>query len=61
MSCCSFSKSRDLISRHTKSAGTARPSFVASALNDLGTDDESNEDVHAVKLVAGGIFGGKRH
>ncbi|KAF8510098.1 cytochrome P450 [Gautieria morchelliformis] len=39
------------------SAGTARPSFVANALGDLGTDDESNEDVDAVKRVAGGIFG----
>ncbi|KAF8531501.1 cytochrome P450 [Gautieria morchelliformis] len=39
------------------SAGTARPCFVSSALFDLGTDDESNDDVDAVKHVAGGLFG----
>jgi hypothetical protein len=44
-----------------KSAGTAPPCLVSSALSDLGTDDESNDDVDAVKHVAGGIFGGEEH
>ncbi|KAF8531502.1 cytochrome P450 [Gautieria morchelliformis] len=38
-------------------AGTARPCFVSGALSNLGTDDESNDDVDTVKHVAGGIFG----
>lgn len=36
----------------------ARPSFVANSLSELGKDDESDADIDAVKLVAGGILGG---
>ncbi|KAF8588233.1 cytochrome P450 [Ramaria rubella] len=37
-------------------AGVATSSFVANALTDLGTTDEGNDNVAAVKMVAGGIF-----
>jgi len=46
---------KDVKSRLAK--GDARSSFVANALTELGTTDESNEDVDNVKRVAGGIFG----
>ena len=45
-----------------KAAGTAKPCFVANSLNDLGTSgdwDDFNEDVDAIKRVAGGMFGGE--
>ncbi|KIJ51010.1 hypothetical protein M422DRAFT_158706, partial [Sphaerobolus stellatus SS14] len=37
-------------------AGNAPPSFMANALTELGTDDESNEDVQAVKWVANAFW-----
>ena len=57
----SFLEKHEPIERSAKSTGTARPSFVANALAEIGTDDESNEDVYAVKSVAGGIFSGEQY
>jgi len=54
-------QTRDVPFRDVKQqlrAGKARPSFVANSLSALGIDDESNEDVDAVKRVAVGIMGG---
>ncbi|KIJ22312.1 hypothetical protein M422DRAFT_277317 [Sphaerobolus stellatus SS14] len=37
-------------------AGTARPSFVANSLSELGTGDITNLDVDAIRPVAAGTF-----
>ncbi|KAF8504259.1 cytochrome P450 [Gautieria morchelliformis] len=40
-----------------EATGTAGPSFVKNALEDIGVEDETNEDVDLVKRVAASIFG----
>ncbi|KIJ50984.1 hypothetical protein M422DRAFT_159164 [Sphaerobolus stellatus SS14] len=52
--------SRDIPFKAVKEAlkaGIAKPSFVGNSLLQLGLDDESNEDIDAVKRVAAGILG----
>ncbi|KIJ51013.1 hypothetical protein M422DRAFT_244990 [Sphaerobolus stellatus SS14] len=54
--------SRDMTFKQVKlqlALGNALPSFVSRSLVELGKDldDESDEDIDAIKRVAGGIFG----
>ncbi|KIJ51011.1 hypothetical protein M422DRAFT_244987 [Sphaerobolus stellatus SS14] len=59
-------RSREMTFRQVKlqlDAGNALPSFVGRSLVELGKDldDDADEDVDAIKSVAGGIFGAGTH
>ncbi|KIJ51006.1 hypothetical protein M422DRAFT_27100 [Sphaerobolus stellatus SS14] len=59
-------RSREMTFRQVKlqlDSGNALPSFVGRSLVELGKDldDDADEDVDAIKSVAGGIFGAGTH